>query len=117
VDVPQMAFDCEYLMNAMLSVSAMHLHFVQQDNPKFLKAAHEHLGLAISKYHDQLAQLNNRNSTTVFAASTLISFQATTARRIAKEGPYELPLQWFHMAQVGRWDRTSPYQETNVVRA
>jgi Fungal specific transcription factor domain len=99
-DIPQMAFDCDYVMNAMLAVSAAHLYVMFPDNLRYLKASHDHLGLSVTKYYGSLANLDVKALDLVFCASTLISFHATLSWRRPMGETYMPPMQWFHMAQV-----------------
>jgi len=105
-EVPQMAINCDYLMCAVLSCAALHIHIHQPGDHKMRRAAHDYFGNAILVLRRQLPQINSSNADLVFAASILIAFQSSTLwlDPCNKCDPsYHLPTQWLQMEQgVGK---------------
>ncbi|MCJ1228109.1 hypothetical protein MMC12_004770 [Toensbergia leucococca] len=97
-EVPQMAFDQEYLLHAMLCTAAFHLRKLNPLDPTLITAAHHHLDKAISKYRTALPTLNKSNLDSLCAAGMMMTTQVRLAMRTYSKD-YTLPIQWLNMGQ------------------
>ncbi|KAH7410871.1 hypothetical protein BKA64DRAFT_366624 [Cadophora sp. MPI-SDFR-AT-0126] len=102
VDIPTIAYDAQYLMDAILAVSALHLRSVHPEDRSLIRASHGYMASSIAQYSNLLNQgLSEMNAEALFSTSALIAFQASASRRFDDEanGTYTLPLAWFHSFQ------------------
>ncbi|KAE8444664.1 hypothetical protein EG329_014320 [Mollisiaceae sp. DMI_Dod_QoI] len=100
VDIPTIAYDAQYLMDAILAVSALHLRVMHPDDQNLIRASHSYMASALAQYSSLLNQgVSEFNSEALFSTSALIAFQASASRLFDEDGPYQLPLAWFHSFQ------------------
>ncbi|KAL3417561.1 C6 zinc finger protein [Phlyctema vagabunda] len=103
IDVPSIAYNSQYLMDAILAVAALHLRVDNPDDQTVVRASHSYMASALSQYSSLLNKgLSATNAEALFATSALIAFQASASRRFENhDGPdgYSLPLSWFHSFQ------------------
>lgn len=102
VDIPTIAYDAQYLMDAILAVSALHLRSMHPEDHSLIRASHGYMASSIAQYSNLLNQgLSELNAEALFSTSALIAFQASASRRFDDEqnGVYSLPLAWFHSFQ------------------
>lgn len=108
VSVPNLAFSCPCLMDAILAVSALHLRSMQPQDTSLVRAFHGYMASSLSQYTQSLADgVNAFNAEALFTTSALIAFQASASRRFMNEDGmdefgaegYTLPVQWFHSFQ------------------
>lgn len=103
IDIPAIAYDAQYLMDAILAVSALHLRSIYPDDKSLVRASHGYMASALQQYSSLLnGGLSEFNAEALFSTSALIAFQASASRRFdddQKEGGYVLPLAWFHSFQ------------------
>ncbi len=102
VDIPIIAYDAQYLMDAILAVSALHLRSIHPEDHSLIRASHGYMASSIAQYSNLLNQgLSELNAEALFSTSALIAFQASASRRFDDEqsGVYTLPLAWFHSFQ------------------
>lgn len=100
VDIPTIAYDAQYLMDAILAVSALHMRIMFPDDQSLIRASHSYMASALSQYSTLLSHgLSELNSEALFSTAALIAFQASASRLFDDEGPYTLPLAWFHSFQ------------------
>ena len=102
VDVPSIAYDANYLMDAILAVSALHLRSIHPNDQSLVRASHGYMASALAQYASLLnGGLSEVNAEALFSTSALIAFQASASRRFDddQDGPYQLPLAWFHSFQ------------------
>ncbi|KAG4425422.1 hypothetical protein IFR04_001341 [Cadophora malorum] len=102
VDIPTIAYDAQYLMDAILAVSALHLRSIHPEDHSLIRASHGYMASSIAQYSNLLNQgLSEMNAEALFSTSALIAFQASASRRFDDEanGTYTLPLAWFHSFQ------------------
>ncbi len=103
VAIPQIAYDAPYLMDALLSVSALHMRTLHPADLSLARASHAYMASTLSQYSGLLSGgLSKVNSEALFATSALIAFEASASRRFEDEllnGHYTLPLAWFHSFQ------------------
>ena len=118
--VPEMAFSGKtYLVDAMMSVAALHL---RSQHPEDRSLAHASHAYAASTLREYLVHLNRGitadNAEALFLTASLIAFQAVASRIFTKDdvevdGPssrYELPLAWFHAFQGVKTVVTASWQ-------
>ncbi|RDW60180.1 hypothetical protein BP5796_11786 [Coleophoma crateriformis] len=103
VDVPTIAYEAQYLMDAMLACAAQHLRSMHPHDQTIIRASHSYMASALSQYSSLLAKgLSSRNAEALFATSALIAFQSSSSRNyesVDYGGDYILPLAWFHSFQ------------------
>ncbi|KAG4438077.1 hypothetical protein IFR05_006443 [Cadophora sp. M221] len=102
VDIPTIAYDAQYLMDAILAVSALHLRSIHPEDHSLIRASHGYMASSIAQYSNLLNQgLSEMNAEALFSTAALIAFQASASRRFDDDanGTYTLPLAWFHSFQ------------------
>lgn len=103
IDIPELAYDAQYLMDAILAVSALHMRSVNPEDQSLIRASHGYMASALAQYSSLLnTGLSELNAEALFSTSALIAFQASASRRFEYEngaGEYFLPLAWFHSFQ------------------
>ncbi|KAL6700509.1 hypothetical protein J3F84DRAFT_358369 [Trichoderma pleuroticola] len=111
-DVPRFALEGRtYLIDAVLSVAALHLRFKNPDDKVMIEASHAYSASTLAEYCRSLNKgITAENADALFLTSCLIAFQATASRLFVKEDAdpsdpgephrrYALPLSWFHAFQ------------------
>jgi len=102
VEIPSIAYEAQYLMDAILAVSALHLRALQPHDRSLVNASHSYMASSLAQYSALLGDgLNANNAEALFSTAALIAFQASASRRFDDEqaGGYVLPLSWFHSFQ------------------
>ena len=102
VNIPTIAYDAQYLMDAILAVSALHLRSLRPDDQALVRASHGYMASALAKYSSMLRDgaLSEFNAEALFSTSALIAFQASASRGFDEQDQgYILPLAWFHSFQ------------------
>jgi hypothetical protein len=101
VEIPTIAYDAQYLMDAILAVSALHLRSVHPGDQAMIRASHGYMASALAQYSTLLTSgLCQGNAEALFSTAALIAFQASASRRFEDlDGRYTLPLAWFHSFQ------------------
>jgi len=101
VDVPSIAYDAGYLMDAILAVSALHLRALNPTDQSVVRASHGYMASALAQYSLLLKDgVSELNAEALFSTAALIAFQSTASRQFeAFDGEYLLPLSWFHSFQ------------------
>jgi hypothetical protein len=102
VDVPSIAYDSQYLMDAILAVSALHLRSLHPEDQSLVRASHSYMASALAQYSALLrdSNISSCNAEALFSTSALIAFQASASR--AFDNPdqgYILPVAWFQSFQ------------------
>ncbi|POR39718.1 Sterol uptake control protein 2 [Tolypocladium paradoxum] len=109
--VPQMAFDGRnYLMDAILSVAALHLRSQNPDDKALVRASHAYAASTLAEYCASLERgITADNAEALFLTASLIAFQSTASRIFIKDDAdtddadstcrYTLPMPWFHAFQ------------------
>ncbi|KAM0254777.1 hypothetical protein ACHAQJ_006434 [Trichoderma viride] len=111
-DVPRLALEGRtYLIDAVLSVAALHLRFKNPEDRVMIEASHAYSASTLAEYCRSLTKgITAENADALFLTSCLIAFQATASRLFIKEDSdltdpseshrrYALPLSWFHAFQ------------------
>lgn len=100
-----------YLIDAILSVAALHLRFKNPEDKVMIEASHAYSASTLAQYCASLNKgITAENADALFLTSSLIAFQATASRLFAKDdgdpadpgdptSRYALPLTWFHAFQ------------------
>jgi hypothetical protein len=103
VDTPQLAFDHEHLLNAVLGSAAVHMHTLNPTDDSMLQTARHYFVQALHKHRDQVAHINSGNAEASVVASMLLSLLVRLLpRHTQTRSPnetYELPLERFYMTQ------------------
>lgn len=105
VDIPAMAYDCPYLMDALLAVSALHLRTIHPCDRALRDASHSYMASAIMAYSRVLQQgISEDNAEALFSTAALIAFQSSAIRCFEPDcsdgnSEYNLPTGWFHSFQ------------------
>jgi len=103
IAIPSIAYDAQYLMDAILAVAALHLRSIQPGDQTLIRASHGYMASALAQYSSLLnSGLSAFNAEALFSTSALIAFQASASRRFEDDqgdGTYTLPLAWFHSFQ------------------
>ncbi|KAI0146579.1 hypothetical protein BJ166DRAFT_538136 [Pestalotiopsis sp. NC0098] len=108
--VPGLAFGgANFLADAILAVSALHLRSTQPQDQALVRASHAYMASSLSEYSEHLGKgINAENAEALFLTATLIAFQSTASRIFMREdggdtkdrsGGYTLPISWFHSFQ------------------
>ncbi|PHH63798.1 hypothetical protein CDD81_5455 [Ophiocordyceps australis] len=109
--VPQIAFDDKpYLMDAILSVAALHLRTECPDDRSLVRISHTYAASTLTQYRSCLDRaMSADNAEALFLTATLIAFQSSASRIFVKEETdadragsndrYTLPMPWFHAFQ------------------
>ncbi|KAI1847302.1 hypothetical protein JX266_006527 [Neoarthrinium moseri] len=108
--VPSLAFTgANFLADAILAVSALHLRSAQPHDQALVRASHAYMASSLSEYSTSLSKgINETNAEALFLTATLIAFQSTASRIFMREdggdtkdrtGGYALPISWFHSFQ------------------
>ncbi|KAF4629639.1 hypothetical protein G7Y89_g8505 [Cudoniella acicularis] len=100
-DIPTIAYGAQYLMDAILAVSALHLRSLYPNDQTFVRASHAYMASSIAQYSALLNRgLSELNAEALFSTSALIAFQASASRSFEDmDRGYTLPLAWFHSFQ------------------
>jgi hypothetical protein len=101
VDIPAIAYEAQYLMDAILAVSALHLRALNPNDASIVRASHSYIASSIGQYSALLSNgVSSLNAEALFATAALIAFQTSASRYVAGKGtPYSIPLAWFHAFQ------------------
>lgn len=109
--VPQTAFQGRaYLVDAMLSVAALHLRSQNPEDKTLVRASHAYAASTFSEYCAALnSGITPENAEALFLTAALISFQSAASRIFTKDDAevdsggassrYTLPSAWFHAFQ------------------
>ncbi|KAI1482312.1 hypothetical protein F4774DRAFT_370858 [Daldinia eschscholtzii] len=108
--VPNLAFTgAEFLADALLAVSALHLRSHSPQDQELIRASHSYMASTLSEYSARLGKgITEENAEALFLTAALIAFQSTASRIFTREdssdlkdrsGRYSLPLSWFHSFQ------------------
>ncbi|GJN73052.1 C6 zinc finger protein [Purpureocillium lilacinum] len=130
--VPQIAFQGkDYLMDAVLSVAALHLRTQHPNDKALIRASHAYAASTLAEYCASLERgITADNAEALFLTATLIAFQSTASRIFAKDdgdadaaepnNRYTLPMPWFHAFQGVKTIVASSWQwirNSEVVKA
>jgi hypothetical protein len=106
--IPRAAFastEAPYLMDALLSVAAMHLRSIDPYDMDVVRACHTYMVSSVADYRAALARgINNQNAEALFLTATLISFQSTASRFFLKDDATldedgDMEMEYFHPDQ------------------
>ena len=97
-DVPQWAFEYDFLLDALLGLTAIHMYILKTPDPSLLSCAYNYYAEAASKYRKALADINNETAGPILATSLFIGFQSKIVPRLhAANEPYKLPIGLFYL--------------------
>ena len=101
LNVPALANDADYLMDAILAISAFHLRALHPDDQTLVRASHGYMASALAQFSTLLRNgVSEDNAEALFATATLIAFQSSASRLFDdSDDGYAVPLAWFHSYQ------------------
>lgn len=101
LNVPALAQDAEYLMDAILAISALHLRTLHPADKTLIRASHGYMASALAQFSTLLRSgVSEDNAEALFATATLIAFQSSASRLFDdSDDGYVVPLAWFHSYQ------------------
>jgi hypothetical protein len=100
VDIPQRAFDCELVLNAILAIAAQHLWALTPNDPSLPVASRSYFDKAIRLHRMELAQPDRRTAESLLATAILLTHHTWVASHsVGPDEPYVLPLQTYYMAR------------------
>lgn len=98
--LPQIAFQSDVALNALLGISALHYHALKPDCPSLFHTARYYFDQTITKYRSRLQLLNASNARALLATSVIITYHTwLTAHSNALGEPYSPPVQTYQMAR------------------
>ncbi|PFH57248.1 hypothetical protein XA68_15319 [Ophiocordyceps unilateralis] len=108
--VPLIAFQGRpYLMDAILSVAALHLRTLCPDDSILVRASHAYSDASLTAYCAAVERgITAANAEALFLTATLIAFRSSASRLFLKDDSepdtapntrYVLPMAWFHAFQ------------------
>lgn len=100
VDIPQRAFKCELVLNAILAISAQHLWALTPNDPSLAVASRSYFDKAIRSHRTELAQPDRQTAESLLATAILLTHHTWVASHsVAPDESYVLPLQTYYMAR------------------
>jgi hypothetical protein len=101
VEIPTIAYESQYLMDAILAVSALHMRSHSPNDQTLIRATHSYMASSINQYSNLLSEgISAQNAEALFCTAALIAFQASAVRSVEnQESQYVVPLAWFHSFQ------------------
>lgn len=108
VAILSIAFDCEYMYNAVLGVAALHMFSIYPGDVTLRAAACRYINETIRGRKEELEGLDRKSSIQLFTAAILLTMCAKLISKCPGSGSevYELPLNYFYL-QIGgndMWD-------------
>lgn len=97
--IPSIAFDCQHVYTAVLSLAAMHLLSLMPNDISLRAAIYQYLDETLSRQRDEMKSITNTNSLSIFTTSILLQTH-TKSRAIClatSNESYTPPLNWFHL--------------------
>lgn len=101
LSVPALAHEADYLLDAILAISALHLRALHPADQTLVRASHGYMASALAQYSTLLRNgVCEDNAEALFSTATLIAFQSSASRLFDdSDDGYVLPLAWFHSYQ------------------
>ena len=99
VDVPQMAFSSDIVLNALLGLSALHLMALNPTDPTLGPASKSYFQKAIVKHRNAVAHINSGNAEQILTAAVIIAHHSWLEKHSHTNDPYEIDLQTYHLCQ------------------
>ena len=124
VSVPRLANDYPPLLNAILSIAAVHLSKVETEGHSHEAVHGEYLALALNSHRRAISDLHSDNVDAVCFTSVLLIIDAyATLQDRTVQDPYEPPMQWLCMSNetrnvfdIGwRWIADNPKSEFTAI--
>lgn len=94
VDVPRMAFDCDFTLSAMLSLSALHLASLSPNDQSLVDACFHYFGKSVSQYRTAMVKPQAANAAPLVVTALLtalhvwISSYYTSSDAVTPATPY-----------------------------
>lgn len=99
VDVPQMAFSSEIVLNALLGLSSLNLMALNPTDSTLARASKFYFQKAIAKQRDALVHIDASNAEPIVIAAVLISHHSWLETHSHMAEPYQIDLQTFRLCQ------------------
>jgi hypothetical protein len=98
IDIPQIAFSSEIVLNALLALSSLHLLALTPNDPILPRASRSYLDKAITKHQVAITQVDQHNVEPLLVAAVLIAHHTwLTAHSKGTKERYNIDLQTYHM--------------------
>jgi hypothetical protein len=119
--IPSIAFDCQQVCSAVLSLAAMHLLRITPNDLSIRAAMYQYVNETISSQREEVMSITTTNSLSLFTTSMLLATHSKL-RAISlatSDESYTPPLDWFYLhagvREVGR--ETLSHIEDSDIRA
>jgi hypothetical protein len=119
--IPSIAFDCQHVYSAVLSLAAMHLLSLTPNDLSIRAAMYQYLNETISSQREEVTSITTTNSVLIFTTSMLLATHSKL-RAISlatSDESYTPPLDWFYLhagvREVSR--KTLSHIEDSDIRA
>jgi hypothetical protein len=99
VHVPQLAIKHSHLLNAVLSLSALHLTILDPERANYADVHRSYFNKTVGEHRQLLAHITQDNADALCLTGSLISIQAfILLRRDFSISNYSVPLHWFRLS-------------------
>jgi hypothetical protein len=97
--IPSIAFDCQHVYSAVLSLAAMHLLSLAPNDLSVRAAMYQYLNETISSQREEVTSITTANSVSLFTTSMLlVTHSKLRAISLAtSDESYTPPLDWFYL--------------------
>jgi hypothetical protein len=100
VDIPQIAFSSDIVLNALLGISALNLLSLTPLDQSLALASRSYFHRAVIQHRNSLAHVGAHNAEPLLVAAVLITHHTwLTAHTISAGEPYKIDFQTYHMCQ------------------
>jgi hypothetical protein len=98
VHAPRLAFEHSYLLNAIISVAALHSAKLNPQNPAMAEVYRRYFNIAVREHRAIIASLGPANTDAVCLSASLISLLTFMLRQNIEFGNYSPPLHYFYLS-------------------
>jgi hypothetical protein len=99
-DVPQLAFQSDLVLSALLSMSALHHWALTPNDSRLSFAAKHYFDRAVRQHRMALCNADSQSAEALLATAILITHYSWLASHsVTSNEPYELPLKAYYMAK------------------
>jgi hypothetical protein len=74
IDIPQMAFSSEIVLNALLAISAIHMHTINPAEKALSRASRSYLDRAVKRHRLAMVEVDSETAEPLLVAAVLVSF-------------------------------------------
>jgi hypothetical protein len=99
-DIPQLAFQSDLVLSALLSMSALHHWALTPNDSRLSFAAKHYFDRAVRQHRIALSNADLQSAEALLATAILIThFSWLASHSVTSNEPYEIPLQAYYMAK------------------